>query len=128
MFSIGPMFFEPDFGNIILVSCFNVLIFNFHLLPLILILDRGVLMLRVEFVVIIIWLSSGHIKRLVRLLLFEFDVLLEEVIDLLIEEDILSVVFLKKVLHFKNLIDIVEGMSFVVDEFVHLRALVSDSE
>lgn len=100
MFSIGPMFFKPNFGKIIIISCFLSLIFNFNLLFFLLIPNSGAWMLIVELGVILIRFSSGGIKRLVSLLLFELDVFLEEGVDLLIEEDILSIVFLKQALHF----------------------------
>lgn len=121
MFSIGVMFFKPDFGNMIIVPSFVGLIFNFHIRVLILILNSGALMLIFE--VIIIRFCPGQIERLMSLLLFEFDVFLEEGVDLLIKKDILSIVFLKEVLHFENLVNIVEGISFMIYEFVHLRSL-----
>lgn len=123
MFSIWVMFFKLDFANMIIVPSFVGLIFNFHILALILILNSGGLMLIIGFGVIIIWFCPGQIKRLMSLLLFEFDVFLEEGVDLLIKKDILSIVFLKEVLHFENLVNIVEGISFMIYEFVHLRSL-----
>lgn len=126
MFSIRVMFFKPDFENMIIVPFFVGLIYNFSIRGLILILNSGGLMLIIGFGVIIIWFCPGQIERLMSLLLFEFDVFLEKGVDLLIKKDILSIIFLKEVLHFENLVNIVEGISFMIYEFVHLRSFVSD--
>lgn len=63
--------------------------------------------------------DSGDMEGVVDLLLFEFDVLFKESIDLFVKESILSVILIEKTLHFKHLFNVVELAFSFFDDSVH---------
>lgn len=63
--------------------------------------------------------DSGDMKGSVDFLVFEFDILFEESIDLFIEESILSVILIEKILHFKHLFNVIEFSFSFFDNSVH---------